>query len=142
MRNGKIDRVKVREIVFKDATKLKQLNAVIHPLVISKIKHELCEIEEGVVVVDAPLLIETGLNQMMDFVVTVLSDKSTCLERALLRGFKSQEVENIMNQQMPLSEKVKYSDCTIENNEGLKEIQKGVDKLWKRMQDLHPEKNM
>ncbi|MGB9809751.1 MAG: dephospho-CoA kinase, partial [Caldanaerobacter sp.] len=118
---GEIDRKKLGLIVFGNEQKLKKLNEITHPKIIEKIKAMIVEAKkEGnyrLIVVDAALLIETGLYQMMDEIWMVVVDIETQIKRIMARdGFSYEEALKRIRSQMPLEEKIKYADFIINNS--------------------------
>ena len=91
--DGKIDRQKVASIVFNDAQMLKQLEAIIHPLV----REELLRIfakDYKIVFVSVPQLFEAGFNQMFDKIIYITADKSIRLKRLMKRFKKKNKVNS------------------------------------------------
>ncbi len=136
-----IDRKELARIVFTDKKKLKQLEGIIHPLVTKIIKDEikafLKKRREGVLVLDVPLLFESGLYKEVDAVVVVSAKKSIQLRRAAKRlNITLGEAERRLKQQMPLSYKKRLSDFVVDNNGSLKETKNQVQRLWQRIQKI------
>ncbi|AQQ69964.1 Dephospho-CoA kinase [Limihaloglobus sulfuriphilus] len=90
-----INRKHIASVVFEKPEKLKQLNALVHPLVISESKRlsSLLSKDNSVkaVIFDVPLLLETGMDSMCDFLVYVETPLRLRLERLKKRGIKSEE---------------------------------------------------
>ncbi|MDI6601132.1 MAG: dephospho-CoA kinase [Thermoanaerobacteraceae bacterium] len=136
--NGEIDRKKLGNIVFADKEKLDKLNAITHPRIIKRIT-EIIEKEkkkgkEKAVVLDAAILVEMGLQSMVDEIWVVSVDKDMQIKRLIERDKLS--YENAINRirvQMPLSEKVKYADYVIDNSKDIGYIRNQVSKLWERV---------
>ncbi|MGB9780595.1 dephospho-CoA kinase [Caldanaerobacter sp.] len=134
---GEIDRKKLGLIVFGNEQKLKKLNEITHPKIIEKIKAMIVEAKkEGnyrLIVVDAALLIETGLYQMMDEIWMVVVDIETQIKRIMARdGFSYEEALKRIRSQMPLEEKIKYADFIINNSKTLEKTEEQVKLLWSR----------
>jgi dephospho-CoA kinase len=133
---GEIDRKRLGLIVFEDAQKLKKLNEITHPKIIEKIKAMIMEAKKEnykVIVVDAALLIETGLYQMMDEIWMVVVDIETQIKRIMKRdGFSYEEALKRIRSQMPLEEKIKYADFIINNSKTLEKTEEQVKLLWSR----------
>jgi dephospho-CoA kinase len=136
MLNGEtINRKKLGGTVFFDKDKLDKLSNILHPEIIRCIRDEIKHYEDQVVVLDAPLLIETGLEDIVDILIVVFTDYETQLKRAASRGISEQEAKNIIAMQMPLAEKVKFADFIIDNSsEDTKMTKEGVDKIWQKVQ--------
>ena len=122
--DGAIDRKALGDIVFSDEEKLALLNNITHPKIIRKIE-EMIHAEEAnnskVIVIDAALLIELGMQDMVDEVWMVYVDEKTQIERLLRREdiTKEQALDRI-HSQISNEEKIKYADKVIDNNGTLK----------------------
>lgn len=134
--DGKIDRKKLGREVFSDEKKVEKLNRLLHPLMIGRIKEEVSRFTEDVLLIDASLLIEMELDKITDMIVVVTADEETGIKRAANRGISGKEARDIIARQMGLSEKLIAADYVIDNNGDLNTTKKGVDELWKRIQDL------
>jgi len=130
---GEIDRRKLAGKVFFDNEKLGELCRILHPEILRRIKEQAERFPEETVVVDAPLLIEARLNDYVDIVVVVTAGYETQTKRAQDRGISEEEAGNIIDNQMPLSEKVKFADYVIDNDGDMEAIKEGVDRIWQRM---------
>ena len=130
---GVIDRKKIAKEVFFDKDKLDALSGMLHPPIIQRIKEEIASQEEGVVVIDAPLLIEADVLDLVDIVVVVTADRQTQVKRAISRGFSEKEALNIIEKQMPLAEKEKFADFIIDNTGDIKITKEGVGRIWQKM---------
>lgn len=122
--DGTIDRKKLGSIVFSDEEKRKRLNAITHPRIRQRIHDEIDGVEKkdrgALIVLDIALLIEGGLYnnyRKLDSVIVVYADEAAQIER--LKGRDSlteEEARKRVAAQMPLKEKLKYADYTINNN--------------------------
>jgi dephospho-CoA kinase len=133
LEKGIIDRKKIAKEVFFDKDKLDALSGVLHPPIIQRIKEEIASHEEGVVVIDAPLLIEANLMDLVDTVVVVKAGRRIQIQRAISRGFSEKEALNIIEKQMPVSEKEKFADFVIDNSGDISITKEGVDRIWQKM---------
>ncbi|MEQ2129838.1 dephospho-CoA kinase [Caldanaerobacter subterraneus KAk] len=134
-KEGNIDRKKLGSIVFSDKEKLKRLNEITHPKIIDKIKKMIEEEKDKdkVIVIDAALLIETGLYKLVDEVWLVVVDIDTQIRRVMERdGFSCEEALKRIKSQMPLEEKIKYADFIINNSKDLRKTEEQVRLLWQR----------
>jgi len=131
-----IDRKKLGRMVFSDKAMLEKLNSITHPAIVREIKCRLdyCrQKKEKIVVIDAALLLETGLDSMVDEVWLVSVDEKTQLARLLNRE-KDLSVEEAMDRiraQMSLDKKIEMADRIIENNGSIEEIKRQIDVLWR-----------
>lgn len=137
-KDGNINRQKLGQIVFSNTDFLKVLNDITHPAIIYEIKKKLALLEktgEPVVVIDAALLLESGLNLLTDEVWVVAVSKETQLRRLMIRDNlidKNQAIERIKSQ-MPQDEKLKYANKVIDNDKDIEHTKKQVDNLWKEL---------
>jgi dephospho-CoA kinase len=122
-----IDREKLRAIVFSDSEKLTVLEKIIHPEVKRKCIERLEAIKRielepnALVVIDVPLLIETGIQEKFDKIIVVYASEETQLKRVMERdGITRDEAKKLIELQMPLGEKLRFADFVI-NNEGTRE---------------------
>jgi dephospho-CoA kinase len=144
--DGRIDRKKLGAIVFKNPERLKDLNGIVHPVVLSGWKKKLAEIERqnprAVVISDVPLLIEVGWQKEVDVVLLVYAAPEVQVERVKERnGHTLEEARERLAAQMPMNEKRQYADLVIENSGTLDEIQKQVDSVWGRLLELEKKKD-
>ncbi len=134
-RNGRIDRKLLGKIVFADIKKLKLLNGLIHPEVTKKIKETISK-DKGGVVLDCPLLIESGLERMVDIMVVVTAKKRIEVNRAKKRHhLKEVDVLRRIRRQMPIAKKIELADFIIDNNGSLKSTRILVEKAWRKIRD-------
>lgn len=132
---GKIDREKLKNIVFSDKEKLKKLNNIIHPKVISEFK----KIKENankndIIIFDVPLLFESKMDKMCDKVILIIADEPTQIKRMIERdGITEVLAKKIIDSQMGLDEKIKKSDILIENNGGLLELNEKIKEIYKNL---------
>lgn len=135
--DGNLNRPLVRNIVFNDAVMLKKLNKVIHPEIIREISsriEDVCNKDIPVVVVDAALLIETGIYKKMDQVWLVFLEKQVQIERLMKRdNISYTDALNIIKSQMELEQKVKYADYIIDNNFTEEYTLKQTENLWNKV---------
>ncbi len=130
-----IDRRRLSRIVFNDDKKLKKLNSIMHPIIIKNIKNEISKIKKkcgggAKIIIDAPLLLETGAKNLADKIIVVRCTKKGIIKR-LRTSYEKEKIEKILNAQMPLKEKLKYADFVIENNKDLRHLEKQVAKIIK-----------
>ncbi len=121
---GHINRKALAEIIFAPGAgeQLAELNSIVHPLVIEIIKQRIDQLKEQdsaqLIVLDAPLLFETGLKKTVDKVIVVETDRKKQIERCqrAYNNITEEEILNRINTQMPLEEKIARADFIIDNN--------------------------
>lgn len=132
---GKIDRLRLAEIVFQDKTYLNTLCEILHPVVISQIKSKINKIEKTVrkkaIVIDAALLEESELSLICDFIVFVNTIKENRLNRCKIsKNWTEGELEKREQFQMCLEDKKKKADYIIDNNSNVDNTFGQVNKFW------------
>jgi dephospho-CoA kinase len=120
---GKVDRAKLSKRVVHDPAAMKQLEQIVHPMLGASRQKFFDDAEAAgapVVVVDVPLLFETGGEKRVDAVVVVSTSPELQRERVLARGTMDEEKFNsILARQMPDAEKRKRADFIVDTSHGL-----------------------
>ncbi|UPK04175.1 dephospho-CoA kinase [Bradyrhizobium sp. 170] len=121
--DGRVDRAKLSAKVVHDQAAIKQLEQIVHPMLGASRKKFLDDAEASgapVVVMDIPLLFETGGEKRVDAVVVVSTDPATQRERILARGtMTSEALDGILARQLPDAEKRKRADFVVDTSHGL-----------------------
>jgi dephospho-CoA kinase len=133
--DGGIDRPRLRTIVFADPAARRDLEAITHPLIYAEMVSVLGGSFEPdtVVVVDAPLLVETGGRDRMGMqaLVVVAAEQSQQIERVLSRGgMSAQEAASVIAAQAPAERKLAAADYVLDNRASLQDLEAGVETLW------------
>lgn len=133
LETGDIDRRKLGEIVFANEEKRMQLNAIVHPEVrkmMIKQRDEAIRAGERFVVLDIPLLYESGLEHLTDKVIVVWVPMELQLERLMKRNrLTEDEALNRIHAQHSLDEKKKKADAVIDNSGSLKHTEAQLHQL-------------
>lgn len=127
---GFIDRPKLGAVVFGDDAKRAVLNELTHPPVIAEIasRLELLQAFDGVVIIDVPLLVESGVARNYEAIVVVAAKPETQLERLVQqRGMSAEEAQKRIDAQAPLEEKLAVATHVIWNEGTLDELYAEVD---------------
>ena len=115
--NGEVSRPALKTIIGQDPTALKKIEAIVHPLVGQDRAAFLEAAQSDIVVLDIPLIFETGGNKRMDAVACVTVPAEIQRERVMARGTMTlEQFENIRAKQMPNAEKCALSDYVIETD--------------------------
>jgi dephospho-CoA kinase len=121
--NGKVDRTKLSARVVGDAAAMKQLEQIVHPMLGASRQKFFADAEAAnapVVVLDIPLLFETGGEKRVDAVVVVTTSPELQRERVLSRGsMDAERLDAIIAMQMPDAEKRKRADFVVDTSHGL-----------------------
>jgi dephospho-CoA kinase len=133
--DGYIDRAALAGKVFADPAKLALLNQITHPEIFARIADRLEELHgrDVVVVLDAALLLETGLAQRVDMVLVTHSPKELRVERLAVRGLGSQQTKARMASQLSEDERIAHADLVIDNSGSLEDLVEQVDDAWREL---------
>ena len=137
--NGLIDRKKMRKIIFDDVNKKEMLERIIHPKVREEMFNLASQSNDHYLIVSVPLLVETGMNEMMDRTLVVDCSEETQIERLMHRDkITLGEAKSILRNQTNRSTRLKAADDLIvnEKNVTLNELEKEVLELNKRYSKL------
>jgi len=133
---GEIDRRILGQLVFSDAGQRNLLNSLTHPAVESEIHRKIGEIERsapcGIIIVDAALMIETGGYRMYHYLVVAACHPSVQVSRLMARdGLTESEARARMASQMPIEEKLKLADYTIDTSGTLPQTCEQVESIYR-----------
>ena len=124
--NGKVDRQRLSARVVHDPAAIKQLEQIVHPMLGASRQKFFAEADAAkapVVVLDIPLLFETGGEKRVDAVVVVSTSPELQRERVLARGTMDQaKLDAIIAKQMPDAEKRKRADFVVDTSHGLEPV--------------------
>ncbi|MHC2820085.1 dephospho-CoA kinase [Bradyrhizobium huanghuaihaiense] len=124
--NGKVDRTKLSARVVHDPAAIKQLEQIVHPMLGDSRKKFFADAEAAkapVVVLDIPLLFETGGEKRVDAVVVVSTSPELQRERVLARGTMDEaKLDAIIAKQTPDAEKRKRADFVVDTSHGLEPV--------------------
>ena len=133
--DGTLDRSKLGTLVFADADRRATLNSILHPYIIARQDQLLCEWEaadpNGIAVVDAALMIESGGYKRFDKLIVVHCREDVQLERVMARNNLSREqAEQRIAAQMPQEEKKKFADYLIDTSAGFESARKRAREVY------------
>jgi dephospho-CoA kinase len=118
---GLIDRRKLARLVFADSEKLKKLSAIVHPAVGRSEERIFADLEktdpQGIAVVEAAILVETGSYLRFDRLIVVACDEQQQVERAMHRdSYTREEALARLSRQLPLEEKKRVAHYVIDSS--------------------------
>ena len=133
--NGELIRKKLGDIIYNNNEKRENLNELTFIYVVDEIKNKIAQIKnKDYIVIDAPLLYESGLDSICDFVIAVIADRNKQLKRITKRDAitediaqKRLDIQNTNEFFMKKSQKIINNNTTIEALE--KEIEKILEEL-------------
>jgi dephospho-CoA kinase len=128
-RSGRVDRTALGKQVVGDPPALRRLEAIVHPLVRNAEKKFLRDSEFAgakVVVLDIPLLFETGAEGRVDATVVVSAPAEMQRARVLERGVSPEQLEALLARQMPDAEKRRRADFVVDSAHGVEQARTQV----------------
>jgi len=138
---GSIHRQKLASLIFSNPRQRSLLNRILHPRIKEEIGRRLKGIRqkdpEAIVVIDAPLLIETGGHREMDKVIVVVCTETQQIERLKRRNQLSEEQARAMlSSQMSLEEKAALADYVIRNEGSLSETRQKARNIFQELKRI------
>ncbi len=131
--DGTIDRKRLGEVVFADASLRARLEAITHPAILEAMKEALSELARGghrAAVVEATLIHESGRKGLFEAVISVTCDRETQIARLISRdGISRSQAEARIRAQMDAERKADASDYVIDNSGTLEETRRQVERL-------------
>lgn len=126
-KDGQLNKETLSNIVFNESEQRKQLENILHPLIIK----EMMDLSEkyDLFFAEVPLLFENSLNNLFDVSVLVVCDREIALDRLVLRGISKDEAILRINNQMSIENKMLRADEIIYNNDTLALLEAKIDVL-------------
>jgi dephospho-CoA kinase len=135
--SGEINRPALRSLVFADDAKRRQLEAVLHPLIRSRTRAKLAELEAPYALVAVPLLVETSFGELVDRVLVVDSPEAAQLERLMRRdAIPRPEALAMLRAQVDRATRLKTAHDVIDNSGTPDATRRQVELLHRRYLDL------
>ncbi|MBP1154631.1 MULTISPECIES: dephospho-CoA kinase [unclassified Paenibacillus] len=133
--DGTLDRKKLGERVFGNAGALKDLEGLLHPPIRATMRERMhayeAEHPDKLVVVDVPLLYESGLQALYKQVMVVYVPRSIQMERLMVRdGLTKEQADKRLNSQMPIETKKELADIVIDNSGTIEETEMQIERFW------------
>ena len=137
VRKGVLSREKLAEIVFSDPDKNRKLMQIVTMKVREAGQKWISDYRKkekyDIIILDIPLLFETGSEDICDAVWFITADDEVRRRRVMERdGVTAEQVERRMRSQMPEKEKAERSDEIVDNSRGVEELHRTVDALLKK----------
>lgn len=135
--SGEIDRSRLGSIVFSDPERLRELNAIVHPRIIARVE-ELAnqyasENPRAMILVDAALIFEAGIGGRFQKVIAAWCRPEQQLERLMKKGLSPDEAERRVAAQMPVEEKRRRSDFSIDTSGDLERTRAQVEEIFRKL---------
>lgn len=136
--DGALDRTRLGAIVFADEARRKLLNSILHPFIIAAQDDQISlwekEMPDGIAVIDAALMIESGGYRRFDKLIVVHCRPQVQLQRLILReGLSLKEAEQRIASQMSQEEKKKYADFLIDTSGGFENARRQTETVFREL---------
>ena len=132
--DGSLNRQRLGEMIFNDPTKRQLLNSIVHPKIIEECQKRLEYYKQAgkqAVILEVPLLIEIGMDAMVDEVWLVAADTQTQINRLIKRdGLSKGQALKRIEAQMSLEEKIPKADIIIDGQLSIDEVRSYLKILW------------
>ena len=138
--DGEINRTALGDLIFNDPRKKQLLNKIVHPQVGKETDRQLKRIEKNnphaLVILDIPLLLESGLHKNLSEVIVVYTPEHIQINRLMQRDHISQENALArIRSQMPIEEKKKLATIVIDNSGMLEDTRKQTLEIFQRLKE-------
>jgi dephospho-CoA kinase len=139
--DGRLDRAKLGAIVFADAEKRQLLNSILHPLIITAQDDQISRWQraapDGIAVVDAALMIESGGYCRFDKLIVVHCRPEVQLRRLISRdALPPSEAAHRIAAQMSQEEKMKYADFLVDTSEGFASARAQTEAVFRQLRQV------
>ena len=140
--DGTLDRQAVADIVFHDADALADLNALVHPAVGVEIANQLAAAagapvpngaQRPVVILDVPLLVETGRSDVEAVVVVDTHEHHQHERLVTQRGLDPADATARMSRQASRADRLNRADLVIDNTGDLDQLEREVERVWQEL---------
>jgi len=132
--DGSLDRAALAAVVFSDAQKREQLEAIVHPRVRQLAEERLNQQKsDAIVVYTVPLLVEADVSLPFDKVVTVEAPERVRIDRLIeTRGLSEEQALARIKNQASVAERANRADAILNSNQSLQLLLKDAESLWKQ----------
>lgn len=138
--DGAIDRSVLGRIVFHDADARRALDSIVHPRILPEIERRIAAYLAGghaaVAVVDAALLVETGIYLQLDRLVVTRCSRETQIRRLMTRNaLSAAEASARIDAQAPLADKLAVADYVIDTDDTLRRTREEAERVWRSLME-------
>jgi dephospho-CoA kinase len=130
-----IDRARLADIVFSDPKKLTALNGMTHPVIMRGIADMLERYRDtdDVVVIDAALIVDLGLREMLDSLIVVTAADDLRRKRLAQRGMRAADVDARISSQKTQEALAAEADIVVRNDGSLESLRSEADRVWREL---------
>jgi dephospho-CoA kinase len=137
-KKGGLNRRRLGKIAFASQKPKEKLNRIVHPYLLKELREKIEGLGKkrysGMVVIDAALIVEWGLQKELDYLIFVQSKREDKIKRLReMKGYSRREALNRINSQLPETTKRKLADFVIKNDKGLTELKEQANRVWEKI---------
>jgi dephospho-CoA kinase len=137
-KNQSLNRRKLGDVAFASKESKEKLNKIIHPYLLRELRKRINHLrrkrDKDVVVIDAALIVEWGLQKELDYLIFVESKREDKIKRLQnQKGYSRKEAIDRIKSQLPEMTKKRLADFVIKNDKGLKELKRKAENVWERI---------
>ena len=137
--DDEINRAMLGRIVFEDADALHNLNDIMHPIIRKSVEKEIEELKgqgSDVVVVEAPVFVEAGWDDLVDQIwVTAVPEDVAAKRFSQRSGLTEEEAKRRIVSQISNEERIKHADRVIDTSRSIEQTKSDVQKLWHELKE-------
>ena len=135
--DGMLDRKRMRNLVFSDDSKRRQLEGVLHPRIREAALNQAEAVTDPYMIIVVPLLVESPMKEFMDRVLVVDCSEEVQLSRLLARDTENDEqARRIIAAQASRNERLAIADDVVLNDAGLDQTRTRIEALHKKYLEL------
>lgn len=132
--DNSIDRAKLASVAFANKAALSKLNSIVHPAVIAQIRRRIKGSDKKIIILDAALIIESGLRKMVDKLVVVTASRQQQILRSQKRlGLSKIEVSRRIKYQISQNAKLCLADFIIDNSGVISKTREKVSEIRRNL---------
>jgi dephospho-CoA kinase len=133
-----LNRQKLGKLAFASKESKDKLNKIIHPYLLKELRKKIEDLKkkifEGVVIIDAALIVEWGLQKELDHLIFVKSKREDKIKRLQnQKGYSRKEAMDRIKSQLPEKTKKGLANFVIINDKGLNELKRKAEKIWSKI---------
>ena len=135
--DGGLDRAKLRKLVFAEESERKWLQRLLHPLISDYLAVQISGSNSTYCLLVNPLLLESSQSQWCRKIIVVDTAIETQIQRTMSRDDNNREqVQNIVNAQMSRDDRLSAADFILQNDQGMDDLKKNVEKIHRELVNL------
>ena len=136
-KSGRLNRPRLREAIFSDDATRRQVNAILHPLILAAVDRELASLESPYAVIEIPLLAETGLARDFDRVLVIDASDAMRIQRVQERDKVSPvQAQAALNAQASRESRLALATEVVDNNGSLDALRAGIEHVHEEYLEL------